>query len=102
VNTRAIKHAYDKRPAQEYDFLIQHLHQVIKYPDKIYKNKRGKRGSYCFIKQIKNELCFCSIEVLSKDGESEVCEVVTFFTTDESYLISYELLWEWKDGIPSS
>lgn len=102
VSTRVIKHIYDKRPAEEFDFLIENVHLVIKYPDRIYKNKDGKRGSYCFVKNVKNTMCFCSIETVEKDGQPPMCEIVTFFRTSEAYLKNYELLWEWKVGDPSS
>ena len=62
INTRVIKHAYDKRPAQEFDFLVLNVHLVVKYPDKVYKNKEGKRGEYCFVKEIKNQKYICILE----------------------------------------
>lgn len=102
LNTRVIKHIYDKRTAEEFDFWVANLHIILKYPDKIYKNKDGKRGAYCFVKEINNYKCFCSLETTTKDDQPPICEVVTFFRTDENYLKSYELLWEWKGGTPSS
>ncbi|MDB5188441.1 MAG: hypothetical protein JWM92_39 [Candidatus Nomurabacteria bacterium] len=102
INTRVLKHVYDKRPAEEFDFLIEYVHQVIKFPNQVYKNKTGKKGSYVFVKEIKNKKYLCSIEVKSVD-ESVHCEIVTFFRVrKEDYLNGYELLWEWKDGNPSS
>ena len=44
ITTRALKHVYDKRPAEEYDYIIRNLHTITKYPDFIYKNKDGKKG----------------------------------------------------------
>lgn len=103
INTRALKHIYDKRPSEEYDFLIEHAHQVIKFPEQVYKNKSGKKGSYVFARTIKNKKYLCSIEVVKNTDESLHCEVVTFFRArKEDYLKGYELLWEWKDGNPSS
>ena len=39
LNTRVLKHLYDKRPAEEFDLMIETLIDVVKYPNKIYKNK---------------------------------------------------------------
>ena len=38
ISTRALKHSYDKRPAFEYDLIINEIHKIVKYPNKIYKN----------------------------------------------------------------
>jgi hypothetical protein len=103
VSTRVIKHIYDKRPAQEFDFLLENAHLVVKYPDKVYKNKDGKRGSFCFVKKIKNESWLVSVETMGGDEEITHCEVVTFFRVNsDDYLSSYELLWEWEGGNPPS
>ena|SRR3990167_8571557 len=97
INTRVIKHVYDKRPAQEFDFLVANCHTIVKYPDTIYRNKGNKRGSFAFVKMLKNEKYFCSIELIAKD-ETTQCEVATFFRTNDAYLKNFELLWEWKGG----
>ncbi|MDD4804193.1 MAG: hypothetical protein PHN69_03385 [Candidatus Pacebacteria bacterium] len=97
VTTRVIKHIYDKRPAEEFEFLIMNIHSVIKYPDFIYKNKSAKRGTYCFIKEIKNNKYFCSVEIIEKDN-IETMEIATFFRVKDDYLKSYELLWKWEGG----
>jgi hypothetical protein len=103
INTRVIKHVYDKRPAQEFDFLIESAHAIVKYPDKVYKNKGEKRGSFCFVKKIKNENWLVSIETMQVEQENSHCEVVTFFrVADDDYLNSYTLLWEWEGGNPPS
>lgn len=106
LSTRVLKHLYDKRPAEEYDLMIENILDLVKYPSKIYKNKEGKRGSYLFVKEVKNSKCVTSIEVMETEMEGKKiathCEVATFFRTDEDYLANYELLWEWKGGTPSS
>ena len=102
INTRVMKHVYDKRPAQEYDFLVENLGTIVKYPDRVYKNKDGKRGEYVFVKFYKNTFSLASIVVVNKESDDTQCEIVTFFTIDEDYLSDYKLLWEWKDGAPSS
>ncbi len=102
INTRVLKHVYDKRPAEEYDFLIQNVHTIVKYPDSIYKNKDSKKGDYCFIKLLKSKKYLCSLGVIN-DGEIKGLEVATFFRLNkENYLNNYELLWSWKDDKSSS
>lgn len=107
ISTRVLKHVYDKRPASEFDFVLNNLSRIIKYPDYVYKNKSGKRGSFCFVKKINNRQYLCSMEISITINEEtketdEKLDVVTFFSTDENYLKNYELLWEWKGGNPSS
>lgn len=104
INTRVLKHVYDKRPAEEFDFLIENVHHIIKYPTQIYLNGDGKKGDLCFVAEIKNYKYLCSVEI-KKDEHSthSFCEVVTFFRIQkESYLDNYKLIWEWKGGAPSS
>lgn len=104
ANTRVLKHLYDQKPAEEYEFIISNLHTMVKYPDRIYWNKPSKRGEYCFVKRLKNDLYLCSLESVESDElESEAIFVVTAFRVRKgSYLDSYELIWSWRDGDPSS
>ena len=103
IHTRALKHNYDKRPAEEFDFLIDNLHYVVKFPDSVYRNKGAKTGDYLFVKKLKNKTYTCSLqEIIREDGGIHY-EVVTFFRiSKENYLTHYDLLWEWKGGKPSS
>lgn len=107
ITTKAIKHLYDSKPAEEFDFIIHNLPTIVKYPQHIYKNKGGKRGTLCFVKQIKETTYFCSVEktddVDPKDGNSGMNYVVTAYRLrKENYLKDYKLLWSWKGDIPSS
>jgi|SRR3990167_9084017 len=103
LNTRVLKHLYDKRPAEEFDLMTETIFDIVKYPSKIYKNKSGKRGSFCFVKEIKNSKCLVSLETIYDDKKTAThCDVATFFRVDDNYLANYELLWEWKGGTPSS
>ena len=103
INTRVIKHIYDKRPAEECYFCINNVRQTLKSPHQIYRNKSEKRGNYCFVKSIQGNRCFVSIEEgLNNENSQPVFEVATIFRTTETYLKSYELLWEWKGGESSS
>jgi hypothetical protein len=98
ITTRALKHLYDKKPAEEFDFIVDNLHKVVKYPDNIYKNKNPKRGNLCFTKTLNGNIYFCSLEV----SEEEMYVVTCFRIRKESYLNDYELLWSWRDDNPSS
>lgn len=98
INTRVLKHMYDKKPAEEFEFLVAFLHKIIKYPDKVYKNKNPKRGHYIFTKIIMGDNYLCSLE-LEGDGLSVV---TAFRIRKDSYLNDYELLWSWRGDIPSS
>lgn len=97
VSTRTIKHVYDKRAAQEYDFLISRLHKIIRYPHRVYLNKDGKRGDYCFIRKYGDSEYLCSLELKSDEPMKERMEVTTFFQIRKaSYLNNYKILWNWE------
>ncbi len=98
VTTRMLKHLYDKKPAEEYDFVINNAHNVAKYPDDIYKNRDSKRGDYAFVKNINDEPWFCAIE----RNEEKFYIATCFRLRKESYLNNYTLIWSWKGDTPSS
>lgn len=118
ATSRFLKHLFDKKPAEEFFFLIDNLHKVVKYPDKIYKNKDEKRGEYCFIKRIGDSEYFCSIEIIKLPpavfglslfgvseygGNHEIEEIqiaTAFRLRDGNYIKKYTLLWSWGDGDP--
>ena len=118
VTSRCIKHLFDKKPAEEFLFIINHLHEVVKYPDKIYKNKTGKRGAFCLIKKIGNEEYLCSIEIVKTlpavfgkavfgvseygaEKEREEIQISTAFRMrDKDYIKNYTILWSWEGGAP--
>lgn len=103
VTSRMVKHLYDRKSAEEFHFLINNIHTIVKYPDRIYKNKDSKRGDYCFFKSLKGNPYLCSVEIVSSEDTLEENYVATAFRLrKDSYLKSYELLWSWKDGAPSS
>ena len=99
INTIVIKHIYDKRPAEEFDFLIKYLHRIVKYPDKIYKNREQKRGEWIFVKEIKNELYLSSLAT-EKNKELEI--TTAFRIRKKNYLKKYNLIWSWEDDNPPS
>ncbi len=104
IKTRMIKHLYDKKPAQEYDFIIKNLHTMVKYPDKIYNNRDSKTGDYCFTKLMGGVNYLVSLEVEKQfDGLDDVLFIVTSFQLKkENYITKYDLLWSWKGGESSS
>lgn len=111
VTSKMLKHLFDKKPAEEFHFIVNHLHKIVKFPDKIYKNKDGKRGHFCFVKKIKNQEYMCSIEIITNEfiecncGNLNPCGiyVATVFRLRKiQYLNSYELMWSWKGDKPSS
>lgn len=105
LNTRVLKHLYDKKPAEEFEFVIHNLDKLLRYPDQVYKNKTGKRGSLCFVKKLSGHKYFCSIETTEElDGTNMqmICIVTAFRLRKEDYLEGYELLWSWKGDEPSS
>lgn len=106
INTIVLKHLYDKRTAQEYEFLVANILHIIKYPDHIYENKSGKRGNIIFVKKFKKYSYLCITEIIlftHPNGDTEeINHLTTAFRTDEDYLKGFKLLWSWKDGKPSS
>lgn len=103
ITTKSLKHMYDVRPAQEFDFLISNIEIAINHPQKIYKNKEGKTGNICLYSEFKKNACFyildtklSSIHIISAYRLSEVLQ------KRENYLSGYKLLWSWKGDLPSS
>jgi len=117
VTSRALKHLFDKKPAEEFFFLIDNLRKIVKYPDQIYKNKTSKRGEYCLVKMIGGSDYFCSIEIVKfppavfglselgtskydENGETEEIQIATAFRLrDNNYIKTYTLLWSWENGV---
>ncbi|MBU1200105.1 hypothetical protein KJ953_01050 [Patescibacteria group bacterium] len=107
VTTRMLKHIYDKRPAEEYEYLINNLHTIVKYPDSIYCNLNSKRGDYCMVKKIGSYTYFSSIEILDKHVGNQISKSGVYVATafrlyKENYLKKYNFVWSWKGDIPSS
>ena len=107
ITTRCLKHLYDKKPAEEFLFLIKNLYEVVRRPEKIYQNRKGKRGEIGFVKRIGNFEYFCSIETMAIDisvgftGLSEELQIATAFRLrDDAYIKKYTLLWDRGNGNP--
>jgi hypothetical protein len=103
IHTRALKHLYDKKPAEEFDFLIDHLITIIRSPDLLYRNKYDKTGNFCIVKEIAGHRYIAIIEVKAKQTIDEEIWIVTAFRVrDNKYLRTYDLLRSWRDGAHSS
>lgn len=102
ITTKVIKKHYDKRTAEENDFILKHGWRILHMPDEIYRNKDGKRGDYLFAKNINNSLYVASVEVSTYADEPILYTVSIFRVRKLSYLGGYELIWSWKGGAPSS
>ncbi|HLD57219.1 MAG TPA: hypothetical protein VJA47_02875 [archaeon] len=107
ITTRMLKHLYDSKPAEEYEFILHSLVSIARYPDQVYENKGGKRGHFAFVKTIKGASYFCSLEITQIINEEEITEDMNFVVTAfrmrrQGYLKDYKLLWDRKDGSPSS
>jgi hypothetical protein len=102
ISTKVIKKNYDKRTAEENDYLLKNGWKVVHQPSEIYKNKDSKRGDFLFAKSLNGKSYVCSIEV-SEYADAPILYVVSLFRVRKpSYLESYELVWSWKGGVPSS
>ena len=104
ITSRMLKHLYDSKPAEEFEFILENLQEIVKYPDAIYRNKTGKRGEICFIKVINNKRYLCSIEKSKVyNSNSRVNFIATAFRIrKESYTKNFELIWSRKSDISSS
>lgn len=107
ATTKMLKHLYDSKPAEEYEFILHNLVSIIQYPDEIYQNKDSKRGQFAFVKTIKDFKYLSSLETIVitslEETSGEMNFVVTAFRIrKEGYLQNYKLLWNWKGDIPSS
>lgn len=103
ITTKIIKKNYDKRPAEQNDFILKNGWKIIRMPDEIYENKEGKRGNFLFSKRLNNDLYVASIEVVNSEQSGEMLYAVSLFRVPkESYLDGYNLIWSWKGGTPSS
>lgn len=103
VTTKSLKHMYDIRLAQEFDFIVTNLEIVITHPHRIYKNKEGKTGNICFYAEFEKNAYFYILDI-KLDG----IYIVSAYRLSEvkekrkNYLAGYKLLWSWKGDLPSS
>jgi len=66
ISSRCLKHLYDRKPAEEFIFLLDHLYEIVKNPMHVYFNKSEKRGTFGLVKNICGADYFCSVETTKK------------------------------------
>jgi hypothetical protein len=106
INTRVIKHLYDRKPAEEFDFVTTHLSELLVKPDQVFANKSSKRGDYVFVRKIGSSNYFCSLEVVVANGalhnKLNLHIATVFRLRKKNYLHNYKLVWSRRGDIPSS
>ncbi len=102
IATRVLKHLYDKRPAEEFDFLLKNLPFIAAQPDHLYRNKTDKRGQFCLTKRIGAHGYFAALEIVEGICRKEIQLVTAFRVRSEPYLNEYDLLWSRRDGATRS
>jgi len=99
LTTQSLKHLFDKKPAEEFMFILDHLYSITKYPNQVYRNKKGGRGQFCLVTKIKGDQYICIIEI-DQNAVREVYIPTVFRIRDRNYLSNYTLLWDWGNGEP--
>jgi phage-Barnase-EndoU-ColicinE5/D-RelE like nuclease3 len=103
IRTRALKHLYDKKPAEEFDFILDHIMLIIRNPDCIYRNRSDRHTGFCLTRKIDNHQYLAVIELVAQNTSGEEVHIVTAFRIrDDNYLRNYDLLRSWRDGAHSS
>lgn len=112
ITTRALKHLFDKKPAEEFHCILDCMDEIARYPSHIYKNKPSKRGEYCFLGSYNGSAYVCSIEIYSimetqpidianlEEDDIEIQIATSFRNRDEKYLNKCTLLWSREGGNP--
>jgi hypothetical protein len=102
ITTRALKHLYDKKPAEEFDFAVDHASIMVKNPERLYKGKKDKRGGFCLVKNIEGDEYLMALDISLAKQNRGIYIVTIFRLRDRNYLKSYDLLWSRRDGAHSS
>ncbi len=103
ITTKSLKHMYDARSAQEFDFIIKNVESSVAHPLRIYKNKLGKTGDVCLYLEFNNNAYFYILE--TKSGNAYLVSAYRLSDIEEkrkNYLSGYKLLRSWKVDLPSS
>ena len=100
ITARMLKHLYDKKPAEECMFILNHVYEMVRYPDKVYQNKDGKRGGFVFVKRMSAVDYLVAIEDIITNEVKEIQIATAFRLRDEKYIKNYTLLWDWGNGTP--
>jgi hypothetical protein len=103
IHSRTLKHLYDKRPAEEFDFLIDHIASILRNPGYLFKNKEGKTGNFCIVKKMGKYHYIVILEIKNKQTQNEEIWIVTAFRLrNGNYIKNYDLLRSWRDDTHSS
>ncbi len=94
LTARALKHIYDRiyldaNKPDDFALVIQNLHKIIGYPDKVCRNKKGRRGEFVFLKGVNTQIFLSTLE---KNNQGSLY-VVTGFIPKESYYKNLEEIW---------
>jgi hypothetical protein len=90
ISARALKHIYEARPTHKYRLILNSIANVIENPVRLYRNAENNTAQFILVGLVIGEyLAVCL--------GSEQC-IITAFTTRESYLKKYKLLWTREDG----
>lgn len=106
ISTKALKHIYDrhifdKQTPKDFSVILEHVVEIIKYPDGIYRNVKEKRGDFLFAKEIAGKKRVIVIEIVSYENDTAM-EIVSAYRTDEKYLKKFDLLWSGRTATPPS
>lgn len=93
ISSTVLKHMYDKRPAQEYDRLLNDIPLIIKYPDLVYKNKASHHG-FAFVKALHGYSYMCPVKFI-ENGQNKLY-VATAFSVKPWYMKDFKLVWSFR------
>ncbi len=95
ITARAIKHMQDRimyqaKKPRDFSLLLHRLPKVITNPDKVCRNKQGRRGDFAFLKEFNQKMYLSTIEVV----ENKILYVVTGFLPKHDYYKKMKILWK--------
>lgn len=102
ITTKSLKHLYDVRTAQEFDFIISNFDSAITNPTAIYKDKGGKTGDLCLYVEFEKSAYFYVLNLQQNIYIVSAYRLSDINKKRKSYLSGYKLLWSWKGDLPSS
>jgi hypothetical protein len=92
ISTWSLKHMYDRHIFDKethliFNTLLKNIPLIITKPDEIRNNDSTKRGNLLFIRKIRKQKYYLSVEILSQDS----MEIVSGTRTRPSYLRKFPL-----------
>lgn len=106
ISTKALKHVYDrhifdKHTPEDFLLILENLTDIIKRPDRIYRNNPDKRGDFLLVKNIHQRTYLISVEIVVNKEDTSI-EIVSASFTRERYLKKFNLLWSGRTANPPS